>query len=172
MNQVHCWNYRRFVIKKAGIAPTREIELSTKLIEENFSNFSAWHHRSIFIMEQYKDDHASYKEKILEELDYVKQAFYTEPDDQSAWIYHRWLLSISKKIDSQNHRDVVCNELSACKELLEIEQDSKWTMLTIVFLLLELNDSPAEVQDLVKKLQNVDPMREAYYKDLESKICS
>ncbi len=29
---------------------------------------------------------------LREEFGLVKQAFYTDPGDQSPWLYHRWLL--------------------------------------------------------------------------------
>jgi len=45
---VHAWNYRRYVlasipVKKPDI---EEFTYTTKKIEANFSNFSAWHQRS------------------------------------------------------------------------------------------------------------------------------
>lgn len=34
---------------------------------------------------------------VEQELNLVEQATFTDPSDQSAWIYHRWLLSQALK---------------------------------------------------------------------------
>lgn len=35
-------------------------------------------------------------EKLAEEFELTQQAFFTDPEDQSAYIYHRWLLNESQ----------------------------------------------------------------------------
>ncbi|KAJ0024675.1 hypothetical protein Pint_08495 [Pistacia integerrima] len=41
------------------------------------------------------------KEKVLpEEYEFVHQALFTDPDDQSGWFYHLWLLDQTVKVDS------------------------------------------------------------------------
>jgi len=42
----HCWDHRRLVLKALPEDVKTEIQLTTKLIQTSFSNFSAWHYRS------------------------------------------------------------------------------------------------------------------------------
>ena len=42
----HCWDHRRLVLKGLPEDLKTEIQLTTKLIQTSFSNFSAWHYRS------------------------------------------------------------------------------------------------------------------------------
>jgi len=80
----HCWNYRRFIIKSADISPQQEMQFTTMKIEENFSNYSALHHRSKLIIELDKLPH----QVIDEELAMIENAYFTEPDDQVSRYVH------------------------------------------------------------------------------------
>lgn len=45
---VHAWNYRRYVLANMPVPrpAMNEIDYTMQKIKSNFSNFSAWHHRS------------------------------------------------------------------------------------------------------------------------------
>ncbi len=43
---VHCWTYRQWVAATAHVDPQEEFDFTTKKINDNFSNYSAWHYRS------------------------------------------------------------------------------------------------------------------------------
>uniref|UniRef100_A0A0E0AD94 Geranylgeranyl transferase type-2 subunit alpha n=1 Tax=Oryza glumipatula TaxID=40148 RepID=A0A0E0AD94_9ORYZ len=92
----HGWNYRRFLARFMGVPEEEELKYTMDKISDNFSNYSAWHNRSILLsnllIKQSKGFES--KQKIFsEEFELVTQALFTDPSDQSGWFYHLWLLA-------------------------------------------------------------------------------
>jgi len=138
---VHTWNYRRYLVqtiralspealaaRTEPIPPTSaesELAFTRKKIEENFSNYSAWHYRTkllerLWIEKGWKEGDVERAKMagegecsgagggvgpvpseflgltdsrlLLAEFEFVRTALWTNPDDQSSWLYHRWLI--------------------------------------------------------------------------------
>jgi geranylgeranyl transferase type-2 subunit alpha len=53
------------------------------------------------------------------EFELVKQALYIDPNDQSGWLYHRWLAGRG------DDPAVLEREIGVITEILELEVDSK-----------------------------------------------
>ena len=154
------------------MSPQSELAMAIGLIEDNFSNYSAWHHRSIFLPKAFSkaSDIGAFHAQILDEFEKVKAAFYTEPEDQSAWFYHRWLVGVMKEKSPENYENILQEELRTCEELLSVEEDCKWAMLTMVFLMIELKKEGA--LPLLEKLKKVDSKRLGFYEDLAKKLAA
>jgi geranylgeranyl transferase type-2 subunit alpha len=167
---VHCWNYRRFAAEQAKVSPESELAMAIGLIEENFSNYSAWHHRSIFLPKAFGEQVEELRAQILDEFEKVKAAFYTEPEDQSAWFYHRWLVGIMKQKAPERIEAILRDQLQTCEDLLTVEENCKWAMLTMVFLMIELKSEGSH--ELLAKLKEVDNKRLGFYVDLEKQVPS
>jgi len=166
----HCWNYRRYVLQLANVSPKEELNFTMEKIIEQTSNYSAWHNRSALLWECNKIDNEPVEEVLSREFEVVQDLFYTDPKDQSAWIYHRWLLHTP---ESQN---LLEKSLESCKDLLEALEDPiecKWVMLTIVLNQMQSDKqlSEEEVQynlELLDKLIEIDATHKNYYEDLKS----
>jgi len=159
----HCWNYRRFVATQAKATFQNELAYTTSKIEQNFSNYSAWHQRSYLLQKLHEDDPGCLIQALNDELNLVQNAFYTSPDDQSTWFYHRWLMGMQKKHNTTNFKEVLEQELEKVQALLEEEPNSKWATLTTVFLLRELGRDPEVVKERLQILEKLDPLRKNYY---------
>nr|XP_043608584.1 geranylgeranyl transferase type-2 subunit alpha 1-like [Erigeron canadensis] len=97
----HAWNYRRFIADLKNIPDEKELQFTTDMIEDNFSNYSAWHNRSVLLTRllEKKAEGYSPKENFLsKEYEFVRNAVFTDPDDQSGWFYHLWLLDQTVKV--------------------------------------------------------------------------
>ncbi|XP_061094533.1 geranylgeranyl transferase type-2 subunit alpha [Conger conger] len=296
----HCWDYRRMVVKLSGVPVDQELQFTDRLIGSNFSNYSSWHYRSTLLPLLHPQppprdppsasppspnthSHRVCEEQLLKEYELVQNAFFTDPNDQSAWFYYRWLLGRAEReemiscvyvsregervivafsrpvnalsaglllvvdgqpltvdwrsthprfhhspvwicqlppgtiSDSSNehnltvhwtqnhtHRDcalytgrseswcrdsatdqelfrselsvekasVLQSELQSCTQLLELEPQNKWCVLTIVLLMRALDPLGYEGETLAhfETLKEVDSMRSCYYSDLCSKF--
>ncbi|KAK3518804.1 hypothetical protein QTP70_014890 [Hemibagrus guttatus] len=299
----HCWDYRRLVVKASRVSVEQELQFTDRLISSNFSNYSSWHYRSTLLpllhpqpasdpesacqkhtsptASPQTHGHRVCEKQLLKEYELVQNAVFTDPNDQSAWFYYRWLLgraereeliscvyvsregervavAFSKPVNVVNlmlvldgqpqqvewrsihpqfhyspiwlcelppgsisdinnehnltvhwtekhtHRDcalytgwmeswcresatdqelfrselsvektsVLQSELQSCTQLLELEPQNKWCLLTIILLMRALDPLGHEKETLThfQTLKEVDPMRSSYYSDLCSKF--
>ncbi|CAL8306887.1 unnamed protein product [Lota lota] len=116
----HCWDYRRVVVRMSGVAVDQELRFTDRLIGSNFSNYSSWHYRSTLLPLLHPEspeppsptpqpakaspppspqtnNHRVCEEQLLKEYELVQNAFFTDPNDQSAWFYYRWLLGRAER---------------------------------------------------------------------------
>jgi len=172
----HCWNYRRYVVKQSQCSLSDEFDFTTKRIEENFSNYSAWHQRSVLILKIYLPDSKEYSSVLDKEFELIRSAFYTEPADQSAWIYHRWLVTqVCLSLAIEDQKVILKRELEMCNELkslLQSEEDQslqKWPIFTSIFIMQKMRGHESEIKDCLDFLVKLDPIHASHYTDLQNK---
>eukprot|EP00793_Prasinoderma_coloniale_P003877 PRCOL_00003254-RA len=196
----HCWGYRRFVVSLAsgevGGGPgatdsgeptaASELAYARRRIAANFSNYSAWHARSANLTELEASTAGGGGEDnavdVDAEFELVKGAFFTDPEDQSAFFYYRWLIGRTLRAAAVGASgtsagiaaEVLEREVASIRELLEMEPDSKWASLTLARLQAaraalpgcderEAQAMKAETARLLDGLARSDPMRAGYY---------
>lgn len=154
----HCWNYRRYVAMAGNVSPVDEFQYSTEKIEQNFSNYSAFHHRSVFISQLGHRNVEAKQAALTVELAIVENATFTDPFDQSAWWYYRfliqWMASLLEVNQQPEAADISQQQALAqaiCREVLQLQVDNldslseaepqcKWPVDALVFLLTMQRD--------------------------------
>ena len=150
----HAWRHRRWAVLRCGNLYEKELEASQEFINKNPANGSAWHYRSQL------PNLTDFKE----EIEMTKAAMWTDPKDQSPWIYYKWLLS---KPEISNDQELLKQEEDDLMQLEEAEPDCKYPYLAHVWIQRKLeNGSQEKVTELVKKLCELDPIRAPYYQEI------
>ena len=143
----HAWSYRQWLRMHFASLEWEDLQFSLHLIEADFSNYSAWFLRR-----------SCWKEIELvkdAELELIWNALFTEPNDQSCWQYHDWLVEKFPELKLKDEEYM--RELEAVVE----EKDSKYVLLH------KLNKTNADEKVLlVEKLVYIDPNRKQFYLDL------
>ena len=176
-----------------------EWDFTQKKIEQNFSNFSAFHYRSkLFkILRQSKVQEGETRTDMLKkELELIENAIFTEPDDQTAWWYQSFLLrqeeeeygvNLSNDNSDEPNEELWQTHVVNLRELAEEMPSSKWVALglfnckVMLWKRLRKNDSSTSEDSNVQlkkeellqdcnKLIEMDPDRKGRYNSLIERI--
>lgn len=174
------WQYRRFIIDNiekdifsANESESERLTLYLKVniteyefakskINNNISNFSAWHNLTKIIPRIYtaliklekgspwpeiNSIFSSPRSILGHELELVKTGMYMDADDTSVWLYHRWLLSdeffiADLKAQEKGHEyymSLLEKQLGVVSEVNELEKSDNgrencWCLKTMVFI--------------------------------------
>ncbi|THV07879.1 rab-protein geranylgeranyltransferase [Dendrothele bispora CBS 962.96] len=170
------WSYRRYVLASMPVPrnPKTELAYTKRKIEANFSNFSAWHQRSKILASLWAKGELDEYQSKESEFELIKNAMFTVPEDQSAWIYHRWLVGAGRD------KGILEREIDVIKMLLDEQPDSKWCMESMVhynLLLIKNHSSNVDVPKLtqecrsfLKELRIVDTARTRRYDEIEEEL--
>ena len=215
----HGWTYRREVVKSIELLSAQEqlsaLELddkteekkekkpdqsmtesefayTTKMINTNLSNFSAWHNRLQLIPKLLKErnaDPAARRKFLDDEFELIITALYTDPVDQSLWFYYNYLMTnLSPKTSPElrivadltnKHRiDYLDTQFDLLKDMLEDNKDCKWIYLALVTYTPEYleidagnkNITTLELSDWLDQLDQLDPLRKGRWLDLRKSL--
>ncbi|KAK7544605.1 uncharacterized protein J3D65DRAFT_563914 [Phyllosticta citribraziliensis] len=198
----HGWSYRRFVVARLEALPSEdgqktsmtepEFEYTTKMINTNLSNFSAWHNRTKLIprlLDERSADEETRRKFLKAEFELIQKALYTDPYDQSLWFYHANLMSALDEATPQNARiifnldrnvrqEFVEEELESIKDMLDGAEDCKWiyrALLDTAVALKQLREGnnvelDEEMAEWLSELRKLDPLRSGRWDDLSKKL--
>ena len=123
------------------------------------------------------------KDSILRsEWELWQNAVFTEPDDQTAWWYARFLLDFGggggfchndndKKIMFDDwYKTLLAEQIAQIRELADEMPNSKWVCLGLNMLLLESSaqEHREETRALWRRLMELDPDRRGRYQEMLS----
>ncbi|CEJ81293.1 hypothetical protein VHEMI01429 [[Torrubiella] hemipterigena] len=194
----HAWAYRRFVVSQLELPlfggesmAESEFEYTTKRLQSNFSNFSAWHNRSELIPKLVKLrslDTTARKEFLDAEFEYINGAINLSPEDQSLWYYHQFLVanitttdtatSIVPDLSTADRVADIQREIEGIKDLLEDYTDVNWIYVSLLEYSLAIcrleKQSPkenlTELPQWLGKIKELDHLQAGRWNELAAEL--
>ncbi len=130
-----------------------EWDFSTAKIQDNFSNGSAFHYRSkllpLVLEFRSSDDSASFPNESYEAIILVREewdgilldAIFTEPDDQTIWFYHRFIVTWARRTIAavgdgadadvtEEFEELLYDMVDSIQELIDVEKEDNFEVNT------------------------------------------
>ncbi|KAM0666392.1 hypothetical protein ACQRIT_005151 [Beauveria bassiana] len=195
----HAWAYRRYVVSHLESSELdgqsmveSEFAYTTKMVNLNLSNFSAWHNRAQLIPRLLVERNAndSLRRAFLdEEFSMIDRGLNVGPEDQSLWYYHQYLifnvaeqpanLAIVPEMVVDDRVKLISRQVDFIKDLLEDYHDVKWIfemLLEYTLLTYKLRNEPLGVEQSkelvgwVASIKRLDPQRFNRWQELAKKL--
>lgn len=193
----HGWGYRRIAVESLEILSGKsmvesEFEYTTKMINSNLSNFSAWHNRGQLLprlLAERRADAAGRRKAFDDELELITKALYTDSYDQSLWFYHQYLMSaldvnnpnapsILEPCSDADRAHYLDQEIDSVREMLDGAEDCKYIYQGLLeysqqYLDLQLKGdkvTPEEMRAWLDKLIKIDPLRRGRWDDFAKRL--
>lgn len=178
----HGWHYRRIVIQNLEKVTgqslnTEQFDFTTKKVNENISNFSAWHQRATLIPEMIEQGQIREPIQFInQEFQYIINAIFTDAEDQSVWFYIKWFITNNctvSQLDSNQYARLLQELKDAIEainqdELEFLGKDNTWCLKLLVVIekiqieKLKISVNPRAVE-YMKRLCEADPLRKNRY---------
>ena len=161
-----------------------ELAYTLACIRRNFSNYSAWHERASLLSRRAAPAPVPLAE-LASELELVRQAAFTEPDDQSPWFYRRWAVAEVCRhaggAAGAEARALLEEDCAHLWSLSAAEPRCRWPLSALVHTQVEFaRSAPAgggaaalwgeaagpDAATLLVRLRELDPLRARYYAHL------
>jgi geranylgeranyl transferase type-2 subunit alpha len=180
----------------------REWDFTQGKIVTNFSNFSAFHYRTKLLLlahfdnkegwsprNAFNSDSRSVQSMALQEWSLTENIMFTEPDDQTIWWYHRFLLDwVHEKVakpfvPEENHwySEWLQRQAETLQVLVdEDEGGCKWGLLAwhlvlsrLVLVTMEersIHEGKTQMAEVLDKLIQADPDRTQRYQIMKKQL--
>ena len=165
----------------------QEFLYTTKMISTNLANFSAWHQRSKLaprLLSERKADDKARRAFMEHEFEQSLEALYTDPFNESVWVYHAWLMSNilpsspqSEPIASYTEEESLQElnrQIDNLKELLELETECTHVYAALIryatSLTTQVKEREQEIKSWLSNLIRLDPLRRGRWNDLAESL--
>ncbi|EJT42697.1 BET4-like protein [Saccharomyces kudriavzevii IFO 1802] len=177
----HGWHYRRIVVGKIENITNKsldkeEFEYTTNKINNNISNYSAWHQRVQIVSRMFQKGEIGNQRKYIQtEISYIINAIFTDAEDQSVWFYIKWFIKNDTVFKTLGKREYVQMLRDLRENIVLINNDeidfsgkqNIWCLKILLVLesILKENESLTESNSeaYLTQLIDTDPLRKKRY---------